>query len=106
MRIHVVQYVRPHGIQRDQIVDKMPDDLKPLLKIIESQRWRLAAEVLTTGEVSFTVEDSRNEEDVDIEIAENGPGSNGTKAALEKLIRRVAETIKYHDDGCGIGWGA
>jgi len=86
MRINLTQYVRPNGRKRGIYVDGMPDDLGPiLLKIFENDA-NLAAEELSTGEVSFTIECA--EGDFDCELSLNGPGEHGTKACLERLIRR------------------
>lgn len=88
MRIDVIQYVRPHGIQRPIYIENMPDDLQPYVDAMKEDGVRIAVEELVTGEVSFTLENWRKGEDVDIELCANGPGDDGTRASLEKLIRR------------------
>ena len=88
MRINLTQYLMPDGRQQDTWVDNMPDDLESIIKEIHGNGLRLAAEMLTTGEISFTIESQLHQDDFDIEIAQNGPGPNGTVASLEKMIRR------------------
>lgn len=113
MKISVIQYIRPNGGTQESSVDDMPDELVPILKELSKCGLRLAAEVLTTGEVSFTIEYPKEAADFDIEIAVNGPGENGTKASLEKLIRRFGKKsfmvwkkhLRQSDDGLGVGWG-
>lgn len=87
MTIELVQYMRPDGRQKEIWVDDMPNDLAPLVRAIRESGCRLAAEVLTTDHVSFTIECPEVEDDFDIEICSNGPK---TKETLEAMIRRFS----------------
>jgi hypothetical protein len=78
--------MRPDGRKRGIYIDDMPDDLGSLLEKIFENDANLTAEELSTGEVSFTIE--CEEGDFDCELALNGPGEHGTRACLERLIRR------------------
>ena len=91
MTIGVVQYHLPNGRQTEEVIDDMPDDLAPILVTIKAVGLRLAAEILATGVVSFTLESQEHGDDFDIELAQNGPGEHGTAACLERLIRRFTE---------------
>ena len=71
-KLSVTQYLRPHGTKR-KINKEVSDDVYAKgLEIIEAG-YALEAEVLTTGEVSFTIADYANGVDVAIELSPNGP---------------------------------
>jgi hypothetical protein len=80
MTVEVVQYLRPHG-QRNVQTTEIGDSFAAPYNAITMRGWRLAAEVLITGEVSITVED--DEEDFAHRIAENGPA---VQRAIEECI--------------------
>jgi len=113
VQIMVTQFVRPDGHRRQESVSDMPDSLAPILEEIAKAGLDLTAEVLTSGEVSFTLACDEYACDFDIEICENGPGEMGTKAGLARLIERFdkkkfqvwLQAQKEADDGCGVGWG-
>jgi hypothetical protein len=88
MEILVTQYVRPNGVPLEICIYGMPDWLTPILEEITKAGLHLEAEVLTTGEVSFTLAHREQEEDFDIEICNNTRGPHGTKAGLIRLIER------------------
>jgi hypothetical protein len=83
MIIELTQFVRPNGHKRPTSCE-IDDDLASKVKAIRDAGLRLTAEVIGPN-VSFCIED--DEEDLAIEIAANGPGENGTKVTLERLIR-------------------
>ncbi len=78
-----IQYMLPDGHQK-HIERDVADDLQPQLDAIAEAGCRLECEVSITGEVSFTIFDPESEEDVCIELVENGPK---VPAAVDKLIR-------------------
>lgn len=43
-------------------------------EMLESGRYRFECEVLTTGQVSLSCADLEEEDDIAIEVVENGPG--------------------------------
>lgn len=88
MDITLTQFVLPNGCQREATIEDMPEDLKPFLDAMKKNGCRLTVEVLTNGIVSYAVECKEVEADFDMELCQNGPGEHGTRASLEKLIRR------------------
>jgi hypothetical protein len=113
VEIKLTQYLMPDGRQRENSIEGMPDSLAPILKLISKAGLSLEAEMLTTGEISFTLACHKYAADFDIEICSNGPGEHGTRAALIWLIERFDQNTfkewireqKEADDGCGVGWG-
>lgn len=77
------QYLRPNGRQVPAEFT-IADDLAGHLHLIHSVGLQLAAEVLTTGHVSFTIENS-DSDDFDSELVPNGPE---VPVAIDRLIRR------------------
>lgn len=112
MKVAVKQYMRPNGETRE-IAGEIPDHLALHLRQIHKRGLTITAEELTTGQVSFALSCDKYATDFDIEICANGPGHNGTKAALTRLIQRFdleryqewLKETKAADDGCGVGWG-
>jgi hypothetical protein len=90
MHITVTQYLRPHGKQV-QANAPISDDYQEQYETMQKCGARLTAEVLTTGEVSITIEDPLTKNDFDNEICANNP--EVTKA-MEALLGRFDET-KY-----------
>ncbi|HUW30903.1 MAG TPA: hypothetical protein VM223_04770, partial [Planctomycetota bacterium] len=62
-----------------------------LAKRILSHGWRFEAEVLSTGEVSFTVFDPVEEIDVAIELSANGPEVTG---AMKRLVESACKLLE------------
>jgi hypothetical protein len=87
MTIHLTQYCLPDG--RRQIISiDCPAAVEEKARLLESAGYALEAEILSSGTVSFTIvgmNEHGEENDVDIELCRNGPG---TAAALCKLILR------------------
>jgi hypothetical protein len=72
MTVKVTQYMRPDG--RTVVMETdINDAFDAPYRVICMRGWNLAAEHLTTGEISITVEDRAAEEDVVIEVVPNGP---------------------------------
>lgn len=80
--LQVTQYLRPHGTKR-RIFKEVSDDVhKKGMKIIEAG-YQFEAEVLRTGDVSFTIYDPKEGVDVAIKLVTNGPKVH---EAFDKLI--------------------
>jgi hypothetical protein len=109
MEVHVMQYLLPDGRKRDTSFDA-PDYLAPILTEIAMCGLTIEAEVLTTGEVSFTLACHKYAADYDISICTNGPGARELLIGLierfdEKECRKWLREQKEADDGLGVGWG-
>jgi len=89
LTIRFTQYLRPDGRTRTVefvVIGDMATKAEKLLKL----GWRFEAEMLTTGEVSLTVEDDEDECRA-IEIVPNGPE---VPKAVDRLVNRAAEAAK------------
>ncbi len=82
MEIDIVQYMRPDGRQVKGFMD-IPDNLGQKYIALVDSGCNVAAELLMTGQVSFTIEDPVVEDDFRIELVENGPK---VPAALARLV--------------------
>jgi hypothetical protein len=80
MTVEVVQYMRPDGRAVLMHTD-ICDAFEAPYRAIKMRGWRLAAEHLTTGDISITVEDE--EQDFAAEIVPNGPE---VPRAIERVI--------------------
>lgn len=78
--VYFIQYLRPSGTPTPVAIE-MPAPVVTKADFIRSHGFRFEAEVLTTGQVSFTVSDEDG--DYAFEICDNRPG---VKAAVEYLI--------------------
>lgn len=83
-----VQYLRPDGRKKEITIDR-PKEIYDKAIALEDGHCALEAEVLTTGQVSFTVE--REDQDGEIEslaheICANGPG---IEAVVDRLINKA-----------------
>ena len=85
-QVEVTQYLLPDGRQRKNIV-RLPEDVQDQYADMLQHGCRLEAEILSTGEVSLTVCDMEEEQDIDIRIARNGPAT--TQALIEMLNARA-----------------
>jgi len=81
------QYIRPNG-REVSIEIEVADDLEDQLHAIRSAGAELTAEVLTTGEVSLTIEEP-DCGDWDCIVVSNGPD---VVSAVDSLIRRFDRT--------------
>jgi hypothetical protein len=84
MTIEVTQYMRPDGRRVLNYVD-IDDACRQSYESVCARGWNVAAELLTTGHVSVTVETEG--EDIEIDVVENGPA---VIAALESIIAKAA----------------
>jgi adenosylcobinamide amidohydrolase len=91
MTVEVTQYLRPDG-RKELMHTEIRDSFAAPYHAITGRGWRIAAEVLTTGAVSITVED--DEQDFACRISENGPG---VQRAIEECI---AEAISLQPVEC------
>jgi O-succinylbenzoate synthase len=83
-----IQYIRPSGEKRITFIER-PDEIADKGFEIVRLGYALTAEVLSTGEASFAIEDG--EKDVAVEVCENGPGVPG---AVDRLITGFYEYAK------------
>jgi hypothetical protein len=97
IRIPLTQFLRPDGRTREVWCDDMPSDLAPKMDELTAYGCRLTCEELSTGTVSLAIEHANG--DFAIELAENGPGANSPKNALEKLVRGfdVLEFLRWRE---------
>lgn len=77
----VRQYLMPDGRLRE-VTTELPATLREAYMAMQQSGCRLEAEVLTTGEVSVTIFDPKEEVDVDIEVVPNGPRVQTAIAAM------------------------
>lgn len=80
----LTQYILPNG-RVATVKAILPAEVENKYREMMSDGNRLEAEVLQTGDVSVTIFDSTEQEDIDIAIIPNGPG---VKLALIELLRR------------------
>ena len=81
--IRITQYLRPNG-KRAEIPVDIPDELKEIADGLE-----ISCELIPTERVViYAHRKGESAEDELTEMADNGPGNNTPKKALERLIRR------------------
>jgi hypothetical protein len=85
MAVRVVQYLRPHGRRSLEETDIDARHEKAYARML-ALGWNLAAEVLTGGAVSITVEDRHEEIDRAIRVVANGPG---VQRAIEEVLEEA-----------------
>lgn len=90
--IWFTQYLLPDGRQR-RTATWVPFSTAANAERLTDAGYRLECEVLTTGAVSFTIHDPKKEEDVAIEICDNGAEVPGTVVRLidQNVERLLAE---------------
>ena len=79
-KIPFIQYIRPNGKRRNINIECSPE-LYVKAKTIINKGGMFEAEILTTDEVSLTI--NYNYEDIAIEVVSNGPE---VLKAVERLI--------------------
>lgn len=88
MQVNIIQYLLPDGRQRPMTVE-LPDVHKDAYQRMINSRCRFEAEILITNEVSVTIFDTDSEEDIDINISNNGPAVlTGMSKMLERELWR------------------
>jgi len=85
VEVPLTQYLRPDG-RRRAITADVDIKLGPKVRAILDKGYRFTAEELSGLGVSLCIEN--DEEDLAVEVAENGPGSNSPRVALERLISK------------------
>jgi len=83
MSILFTQYLRPFGIPRPMKIDR-PPDIEKMAQAIIAKGMVFEVEELTTGDVSLTIGDKVKEEDIAIQLCENGPA---VPEAVDKLVK-------------------
>lgn len=92
--IPFTQYLMPDGRTREMLV-AVPDHVYLQAKELMADGYEFEAEILMTGEVSLTVVDTTEEEDIAIQICPNGPGIHGY---IEKLISEALAIRDVRDE--------
>ncbi len=87
--IPFTQFVRPDGRRRDIEITR-PAEMVARARALIEKGLAFEAEVLTTGEVSLTVADHENEEDIAIEITPNGHICEAVDRLIESAEARVS----------------
>ena len=87
--IPFTQYLRPDGRKRKLEISRPPEIEEKAHNIIE-QGFRFECEELTTGQVSVTIFDPEQEEDVCIRVIPNG---SDVLVAVDKLITDFNERM-------------
>ena len=85
--IPFTQYMLPHG-RKKQVSIERPDEIGRLATRIQRAGYWFECEVLSTGDVSFTITD--DDADHDIEVCPNGPAVPGR---VDELISRFAKRL-------------
>jgi hypothetical protein len=93
MSIPFTQYLLPDGREKQIAIDR-PEDIENLAICLMKSGYHFDAEVLCTGEVSFTCErDGREDTEVlSIEICQNGPP---VLEAIDKMIREASKRMQW-----------
>lgn len=87
MSIQFTQYMRPDGRQLPVSIDRS-ERIERLAAEIQSAGYRFECEHLMTGDVSLTIASAND--DVDIEIAANGPD---VPHAVDRLVERFHSAL-------------
>lgn len=82
MSIEFIQYLRPDGRPRSVTIDR-PVPVERKAREIQGRGCRFEIEVLTTGEVSMSIFDIEEEEDVAGKIVSN---DEKIKGAVDRMI--------------------
>lgn len=81
--VHFTQYLRPHGVPVLVFIDR-PEPLAERARRIIAAGFQFECEILTTGDVSLTIHDVEEGEDVAIEVCANGPD---VLLAMDRLVK-------------------
>lgn len=88
MAIPFTQFLRPDGRRRAVTIER-PQDIEAKANKIIAAGYEFQCEELSTGQCSFTIFDPHDEEDVAIEVCENGPH---VPFAVDRLVSSFEET--------------
>jgi hypothetical protein len=83
MIVQVRQYLRPNG-RIENVTTDLSDDLASHYSEMIALGWNFGAEVLTTGNISLTIEDLDKGEDITGRIVSNDPS---VQSAMEDMLR-------------------
>jgi hypothetical protein len=86
MPIPFTRYRRPDARQSEEVMSRSPEVETKAWEIIGAG-YRFEVEDLTSGRVSVAIHDPRTEEDVAIEVCENGPP---VPIAVDKVVTDFA----------------
>lgn len=82
MNIPFTQFLRPHGERTPVTIDRPDSTAKQAADLI-ARGYEFHIEELTTGEVSMTCFWPQDEEDIAIEVCDNGPP---VPPAIDRLV--------------------
>jgi len=94
MTVDLTQYMMPDGRQVPVTIN-LDESLRPQYDRMKEDGRRFAAEMLRTSEISLTIEDIQEEEDIDIRIVPNGPE---VPTAMEDMLRCYSSPCKEAAD--------
>jgi len=87
MIVELTQFLTPDG-RRKEVHTDIDDSLKEKVDIILSMGLIFTCELLAgSNQSAVYITDEKEETDISIEIATNGPGDKSPKNMLEKMIR-------------------
>lgn len=85
-QVPVIQFLMPHGERRETSTN-LPVSCRELFNDMTRAGCRFEAEMLTTLQVSITISNPQDEEDIDISVTLNGPDVQaGMIAMLERQL--------------------
>lgn len=90
MSIPFTWHLRPNGRRAEITIDR-PEEIEQKARAVIAAGLHFEAEVLTTGTVSVTVADRKAEEDLCIELAQNGPA---VVEAVDRLVTQAYDLIQ------------
>ena len=88
-KVYFTQFLRPDG-RRNEVQIPRPAPVVAAADFLDARGYSLQCEVLQTGQVSLTVFSGELEEDVAIELCENGPD---VLDAVDRLILGAASRV-------------
>lgn len=92
------QYLLPNRQKREVQFDCVEDLAKKAQQIIDAGLV-FESEILRTGQVSFTIADLELEEDVEIEVCNNGPDViEAVNRLVEKGLKRIGMEHEHDQD--------
>lgn len=83
MTVDLIQFMMPDGHQKP-VSAEISDECKAGYAAVLEHGFKLHCEMLTTGEVSCTIFDPKEEDDVSISVTPNGPE---VQRGIERMIR-------------------
>lgn len=92
--IHFTQFLMPDGRQKDVIIDRSEETAKRADRLVSSG-CRLEIEMLSTGQISMTVERDTEDGEIDLlsqKICKNGPQ---VPIMVDELLETADQAVCY-----------